>query len=123
MLEPPIYTHDTCIDCREYYFKDYFINFSLLPQFNVNRSNKAVFYSFIGSSLAVLLKETSDSGEDEWDSEKKYYTLFGITGLGSTIKIVKRFYLDTQLRFTYQIQKTPAGRRLAAAGIRIGFMF
>jgi hypothetical protein len=117
------YTIDTIIDGREYYFKDYFINFSVLPQFNIFRGKKIACYYFLGPSVAMLLKETTDRSEGEWSDNSKYFAGFGITGLGSTFKIMKGFYLDTQLRFTCQVSKTPGGRRLGSAGIRVGFMF
>jgi len=121
--QPDTYNYFTHKDARKYSFKDYFVNFSVLPQINFNKGKKYSFYYFLGPSAALLVNEVSDAYKSEWQGGLKNLTAFGTTGFGSIIKRRNGFNLDLQLRFNYQVLTTPAGRRLAATGIRVGFNF
>ena len=125
---PPTYTFITHPDSYKYYYKDHFLNICVIPQFNFHQTNKVLYYYFLGPSFAELIKEefiiNEGTGNQSYHDIYNYRaTAFGITGLGSTIKITKGLNFDAQLRFNYQIFTAPMGRRFASAGLKVGFMF
>jgi hypothetical protein len=117
-------TH-TYIDGYKYSFKDCFINLSILPQVNFIRGNNISGYFFLGPKMSLLMKEivTDYTLESDWKEDKKNYTLFCNTGIGSSFNLYKRLIFDFQLRFNYQLLTTPGHRRLASAGLMFGLMF
>jgi len=119
---PDEYSRDTCVDCHKYFYKDYFFTFTLLPKLNIVSSNKIALYYFAGVSIGLMATEVTKYYYREWSSRWNNLTSFGISGLGSTVKIAKRFYLDFQIKYNYQLYATPSKRRLNAAGIKVGFM-